>query len=36
MVAAWKLPELSVLILLGYVGWTIFAFAVCRQPIMTA
>lgn len=36
MVAAWKLPELSVLILLGYVGWTVFAFAVCRQPIMTA
>ena len=36
MVAAWKLPELSVLILLGYVCWTIFAFAVCRKPIMTA
>ena len=36
MVAAWKLPELSVLILLGYVCWTVFAFAVCRKPIMTA
>lgn len=36
MVAAWKLPELSVVILLVYVCWTIFAFAVCRKPIMIA
>lgn len=36
MVSAVSIPEVSVLILLGYVGWTVVAFAVCRKPIMVA
>lgn len=36
MVAAFSVPEVSVLVLLGYVGWTVVVFAVCRRPIMAA
>ena len=36
MVAAFSVPEVSVVVLLGYVGWTVVAFAVCRRPIMAA
>jgi len=36
MVATLSVPEVSVLILLGYVVWTVVAFAVCRKPIMVA
>ncbi|MDY5784773.1 DUF1648 domain-containing protein [Corynebacterium sp.] len=36
MVAGLSMPELSVVVLLGYVGWTVVAFAACRRPIMAA
>lgn len=36
MVAAFSVPEVSVVVLLGYVGWTVVAFAVCRRPIVAA
>lgn len=36
MLAAFRVPEVSVLVLLGYAGWTAIAFAMCRRPIITA
>ncbi|SDR92071.1 DUF1648 domain-containing protein [Corynebacterium timonense] len=36
MVAASSMPEVSVVVLLGYSGWTVVAFAACRRPIMAA